>query len=120
VTDAGRGLGEGLSDMAARVDHLAEVQSQSLDTLKSIAAVAGAREDARGAALEDALSDGFARLGQTMETAFAAYSSMLHVVVATLQQAAPASLPEAPEPAPPPRAAEDARAEEFRKRAGVR
>jgi hypothetical protein len=120
VTDAGRGLGEGLSDMAARVDHLAEVQSQSLDTLKSIAAVAGAREEARGAALEDALSDGFARLGQTMETAFAAYSSMLHVVVATLQQAAPASLPEAPEPAPPPRAAEDARAEEFRKRAGVR
>lgn len=119
VTQAGGVFGQEVSGVAARVDHLAEVQSESLDALKRIAAAAGDKEEMRGAALEEAVSAGFSRLSQTMETAFAAYSSMLHVVVATLQQGAPATIPEEPAAAPS-RSAEDALAEEFRKRAGER
>jgi hypothetical protein len=37
-------------------------------------------------ALEIAVSEGFARLSQTMETAFAAYSSLVHVAVGALER----------------------------------
>jgi hypothetical protein len=119
VSGAGRALGERLEGLETRVARLAESQSQGLDALTRIAAVAGARDEATGPALEGALSAGFARVSQTMETAFSAYSSLLHVVVATMEQAAAApSAIDAPEAPPPATSAEDLLAEEFRRRAG--
>jgi hypothetical protein len=119
VSGAGRALGERLEGLETRVARLAESQAQSLDALTRIAAVAGARDEATGPALEGALSAGFARVSQTMETAFSAYSSLLHVVVATMEQAAAApSAIDAPEAPPPATSAEDLLAEEFRRRAG--
>jgi len=122
------GLGEIGRVLAAQSDRLetraAKLSEKQDRIVEEMAKIVTTREPdpelARlGETLETTLAEGFGRISQTMETAFSAYSSLLHVAVSAVEKAgeAPAAgIAAAPAPvvAPTRAEAEPARAREER------
>ena len=89
IAEVGRFMAKHTERLESRANTLAHAQAQILSELARVAndRPASAETDRSGQRIETALSDGFGRLDQTMETAFAAYSSLLHVALAAMERA---------------------------------
>ena len=111
------GLGEVGRVMASHTDRLetrsaklAEKQDRIIDELARVSAERRTDGDFEkfGQSLETALTDGFGRVSQTMETAFSAYSSLLHVAVAAVERTGASNAPVGEAAARPAEAPQDA------------
>lgn len=106
--EVGRLLADHADRQEARTTRLAEKQDRLIEDLAQILTTRSTETDmARlGETMEATLSEGFVRISQTMETAFSAYSSLLHVAVSAVEQAGQAhpatwTVPAPPVPVPP-------------------
>lgn len=93
--EIGRVLADHTERLEARTARLADKQDHVLDTLAMVANRQDRAADVERLAqsIEGSLNDGFGRVSQTMETAFSAYSSLLHVAVAAMEQVAARQAP---------------------------
>lgn len=75
--------------LEARSSRLADNQERLLETITATAVAPdrGGETERAVRSLETTLTDGFDRINQTMATAFSAYSSLMHVAVASMDQA---------------------------------
>ena len=87
--EIGRVLAGHTSQLESRASKLAEAQHQILNVLTQMSGERmqdGDSEKLRQS-FETSLTNGFARVSQTMETAFSAYSGLLHISLAALKRA---------------------------------
>jgi hypothetical protein len=87
--EVGRALASHSDRLEARATRLSEKQDRIVEEMAKIVADRGREPDIvrLGETIETTLADGFGRISQTMETAFSAYSSLLHVAVSAVEKA---------------------------------
>ena len=123
LDDIGRMLSIHSDRLESQVGRMVERQDRLVAAMGRPAPAATEAAAPSTRAIEAALSDGFNRVGQTVEQSFAAYSSLLQVVIGSLERSGHArtAAPAAADPDHFRRESEELQAmlEDFRRRAAV-